>query len=184
MWLHLQVQGIKAEWRGFCDSASTQTHMRFSDSLYLSAGRMYLSHHLNDYNHCGDGNAWISALTWWNLRGPESRHAPLTSGVSAKTESCSEKCFCPNSWNRTEVNQNQQSEVAAACTSSTLADWTRSFRPAADVHAGTSRTFCHIMNLIFLVPAKAPPRGIQKITRVIMLDFSWIHTRLTPPSCL
>lgn len=38
----------------------------------LCGERMYLSNHLNYYNHCWDGNAWISALTLWDFQGPES----------------------------------------------------------------------------------------------------------------
>lgn len=80
LWLQLQIQGNKHEWKGFCASVPgkavpTQPICELQslcNSLPLSGERMYLSNHLNYYNHFWDGNAWISALTLWNFQGPES----------------------------------------------------------------------------------------------------------------
>lgn len=51
---------------------SPYVNQTLCNSLPLSGERMYLSNHLNYYNHCRDGNAWISALTLWNFQGPGS----------------------------------------------------------------------------------------------------------------
>lgn len=80
LWLQLQIQGNKPEWKGLhasvpAKAVSTQPvceSQTLCNSLPLSGERMYLSNHLNYYNHCRDGNAWISALTLWNFQGPES----------------------------------------------------------------------------------------------------------------
>lgn len=52
-------------------SCRNSAHMRITDSfcnsLRLSRLRMYLSNHLNYYNHCWNGNAQISSLTLRNF---------------------------------------------------------------------------------------------------------------------
>lgn len=107
-WLQLQIQ----IWMGLCASVPAEAVLTLPicesqtlcNSLPLSSERMYLSNHLNYYNHCWDGNAWISALTLWNFQGLW-KHASLGFGVFAKQKLCSVKCLCPNSWSWIKINK-------------------------------------------------------------------------------
>lgn len=91
LWLQLQIQRNKPEWKGLCASVPGKAVLTqpicesqtLCNSLPLSRERMYLSNHLNYYNHCWNGNAWISALTLWNFQG-RWKYASLTFGVFAK----------------------------------------------------------------------------------------------------
>ena len=119
-WLQLQIQGNKPEWEGLCASVPSKAvftqpiceSQTLCNSLPLSRERMYLSNHLNYYNHCWDGNAWISALTLWNFQGPESM--PRWVLVSLQNRIM----LCEMSLSKLmELNQNQQTKVEPGCIS-------------------------------------------------------------------
>lgn len=120
LWLQLQIRGNKSKWKGLCASVrgkavSTQPiceSQTLCNSLPLSRERMYLSNHLNYYNYCWDGSAWISALTLWNFHGPESMPRWVLVSLQNRImlwEMSLSKLM--------ELNQNQQTEVGPGCLS-------------------------------------------------------------------
>lgn len=125
LWLQLQIQGNKPEWKGLHASVpgkavSTQPvceSQTLCNSLPLSGERMYLSNHLNYYNHCWDGNAWISALTLWNFQNPESMLRWVLVSLQNRI------MLCEMSLSKLmELNQNRQTEVEPGSISQTLTD--------------------------------------------------------------
>lgn len=88
MGLKVYIQGNK--WMKDCASVlgivSAQPiceSQTLCNNLRLSRERMYLSDHLNYYNHCWDGNAWISVFDVVELSGPW-KYASLSFGGFAK----------------------------------------------------------------------------------------------------
>lgn len=109
--------GNRAEWGGGAQCAEgscrNSAHMRirdsFCNSLPLSRQRMYLSNHLNYYNHCWNGNARISSLTLRDFRGPESTHRWVSVSLQNRITLCEmslpkKKREKKNSWNQIKTS--------------------------------------------------------------------------------
>lgn len=113
----MQIQGNKPEWEGLCASVpgkavSTQPiceSQTLCNSLPLSREKMYLSYHLNYYNHCWDGNAWISALTLWNFQASESTPRWFLVSLQNRIMLCE---MSPSKL--MELDENQQTEMSLA----------------------------------------------------------------------
>lgn len=113
LWLQMQIVGNRAEQGGLCASAPKEAvwtqpiyeSQTLCNSLPLSRQRMYLSNHLNYYNHCWDGNARISSLTLWNFQGPESTPRWVLVSLQNRIMLC--EMSLPK---LTELNQNRHTE--------------------------------------------------------------------------
>lgn len=114
--------GNRAEWGGGAECAEgscrNSAHMRirdsFCNSLPLSRQRMYLSNHLNYYNHCWNGNARISSLTLRNFRGPGSTHRWVSVSLQNRIMLCEmslPKKKLKKKKKLMEPNQNQRSDT-------------------------------------------------------------------------
>lgn len=75
------------------------------NSLPLSRLRMYLSNHLNYYNHCRNGNARISSLTLQNFWGAESTPRWVLVSLHNTIMLC--EMSLPQKWGRQKTSWSQ-----------------------------------------------------------------------------